>query len=117
MNTMRFQHAFVLLEVLLAWAVLMLVLLSWYGWFLSGVKSQQRSWQRTMAIVAASNLLERLQVNQRNVFREREQVLWLANARYILPRLKAAYHCDVLRCQVDLTWLKGSLHFQGASGF
>ena len=103
------QHGVILVEVLIAWAILSTVLLSMVLFQMGSLQRVERAYRRSLAVVQLASLLERLRVNKANSARLRELGAWNQENKQLLPQGEGSYTCgDSGYCEVVLIWQEHS---------
>jgi len=98
------QRAFSLLEVLIAWLILMVVLLGIVEMQMLALKSVHRSYLKTIATIQLASMYERLRANPTSVARMRERSLWNQQNKILLPKGSGSFQCVQHVCTIQLQW-------------
>ncbi len=101
---MRKQKGLALFEVLLALTILSFGLLALLSLQFKQITLARQDYFHHIAVARMADLLERLQANPDQQRWHGEEQLWNVNNRYLLPRGQGGYHCQALRCQINLQW-------------
>src|SRR3989338_1547406 len=95
-----------LIEILVALFILSVGLLAIAGMQLVALKDTESAYLRTIAIVQAASMLQRLEANETVSTRLHELKILNKQNESLLPQGKGEYHCVDKNCCIDLTWLK-----------
>lgn len=104
MKNLSRSYGFSLIEVLVAWLILMTVLLGLLRLQVLALQSAYHNFWQTMAVTQLSNLIERLHANQTDGFRQRELMLWNQQNQKLLPRSRGDLRCHAKICRIELQW-------------
>lgn len=98
------QVGYSLIEVLIAWSIVSIVLLSMIVLQTKLLQQNYMSYLQSIAVIQVNSMLERLQVNQSTTMRQRELNEWNQQNVKLLPQGKGNYVCQNNHCKITLWW-------------
>ncbi len=104
------EQGFSLIEVLLAWVILLSVLLGLVAVNSNSLRTTTRAYWRSLAAVKIMNMLERLEVNPSRIGIDHQLLLWNKQNQQMLPSGHGYLNCNQNDCEIKMTWDDGKLH-------
>ena len=98
-----------MLEVLLAWSILMIALLGWLSLQIDNLRKIRHAYFNSIATVQVQSMAERLRANKESHSREREKQIWNLQNKEILPKGEGDFNCQQRTCVIILRWYEWSL--------
>lgn len=95
---------FALLEVLLAWSLLMVALSSMLFVQVINLRKIQHSYFLSIGWTQLQSMAERLRVNSDSVSRSREKIAWNLQNKELLPLGEGDFVCKQQVCMITLRW-------------
>lgn len=109
-EAVSYQKGFCLLEVLVAWCLIVVVALSVFSLEWKSMRHLQAYTLQEVAIIQLNNVAEQLLVANSAVERERTFSVWQHNELTEFPSAKATMDCHDEYCSISLSWFYRS-HF------
>lgn len=106
---MKSCSGFSLIEVLLAWSILMTVLLTALALQIKNLQKVRHAYFYSIATVQLQSMAERLRANIDTRFRSREQEWWNLQNKEVLPKGEGHFQCHDHGqvCTLILHWQEG----------
>lgn len=101
------QAGFCMLEVLIAWSLVVLVTLLVLSLERESIQQIHQDWQYCLAMRAAANLAELYRADPKKVISSTIYQEWFKQSKHQLPQLQVQLSCDQGLCDVDLSWRQG----------
>tara|TARA_B100001173_G_C15642343_1_gene401784 strand:+ start:72 stop:422 length:351 start_codon:yes stop_codon:yes gene_type:complete len=101
------QAGFCMLEVLIAWSLVVLVTLLVLSLERESIQQIHQDWLYCQAMHAAANLAELYRADPKRVISSKIYQEWLKQSNHHLPQLQVQLSCDQGLCDVDLSWRQG----------
>jgi Tfp pilus assembly protein PilV len=92
-----------IVEVLLAWFILMTVFLNFALIQEKNQVAVRHAYLKTVALMQAENMLERLRVNKTSASQQRELMEWNDENKRLLPEGVGVFKCSSI-CNVTVKW-------------
>ena len=107
MRSVDDQVGFCMLEVLIAWSLVVLVTLLVLSLERESIQQIHQDWLYCQAMQAAANFAELYRASPRGVVSSKIYKEWFKQTHHYLPQLQVQFGCDQALCDIRLSWRQG----------